>query len=143
MKNVREHFHSSVYATCVLVLLVVWLRGFCPGYKRVQRSQIREPSSEWGTSTPFPYTLKVLNNGNAFFESNPLRGLAGFIMDRGTANVVFTNFRTSGADNFIMGIGAYVPGSNFQISNATVPMMTIDTSGNMGIGTTSQDPDSR
>ncbi len=96
-----------------------------------------------GTTNPAPNTMSVFNTGNAFFgvKSTNTGGasgtaLAAFIMDRGNANSgANLNFRTNGVDNWIMGMGIYVPGTDFQIGNNFQPLYTFTTTGNLGIGT--------
>jgi hypothetical protein len=91
-----------------------------------------------GTTTPAPYGLMVFSSTtNSFFGVKSTAGLAGFIMDRGSASYASSlNFRTGGSDTFIAGIGVYAAGSDFQIGNAGVPFLTLTTGSNVGIGTT-------
>jgi hypothetical protein len=98
-----------------------------------------------GTNSPAPYTLNVTNAANAFFQVKSTNAgggsgtaLAAFIMDRGNVNSgASLNFRTNGADNWIFGMGNYVPGTDFQLGDNVQPLYTFTTTGNLGIGTIS------
>src|SRR5437667_1688241 len=88
-----------------------------------------------GTTTPAPYGISLFKSGtNAFFGVKSTTGLAGFIMDRGSSSVASSlNFRTAGADTWIAGIGAYAPGSDFQIGNAVSARLTLTPAGNLSV----------
>jgi hypothetical protein len=87
-----------------------------------------------GTTNPNPNALSIIQSGNVFFGVKSTGAIAAFLMDRGTsANAASLNFRTAGVDNWIMGMGAYAAGTNFQIGNAAVPFLTLTTAGNLSV----------
>ncbi len=132
----------------VVTLIVTALIGPSASAQWTQAGSTVFPTSATsvgvGTSSTAPYSLLVVNNGNTFFGvrstntgGGPSTSLAGFIMDRGNVNSGSSlNFRTGGTDNWILGIGVYAAGTDFQLGDAGAPKFTFTQSGNLGIGTT-------
>jgi hypothetical protein len=122
----------------VVALIVTALIGPSASAQWTQSSNVVYPTSATvvgiGTTNP-QFTLDVLGGTNTTLRvKSP--SLAGFVIDRGTSSAPASfNFRTSGADNWIAGMGIYAAGTDFQIGNNVAPLYTFTTTGNLGIGT--------